>query len=137
MRSCDYDRMFTNRESNHSKLRIFIYSYRRIVGFADWNGYPRRVLADACPVDTAPSSGSGTLTALLVFTVPVSNSNLALAGAFTELVKVTDSRDPNTSANCKGDCIITTTDGKFLIKRVIPEFASYQEFTATVVIGLN
>ena len=82
-----------------------------------------------------PDSGTGMPGDPLIFMVSVSNTNLAPGGTYIGLVKVLDERIPDSGADPKRDCIIATTNGKFLYKNIIPEYATYQTFTAYVIIG--
>ncbi len=69
-----------------------------------------------------------------VYTIPVANVNLIAAGRYTGLVKVTDERAVMAPADGR-DFIIDTDDGIELVHYSMPEYATYQTFTATVVIG--
>lgn len=83
---------------------------------------------------TAPSSGSGSPTDPQVFNVPVANQNLLPEGTYTGLVRVTDTRTPGTvSVGGDPDTLVHTEDGVNLEWFAIPEYATYQVFTAHVV----
>lgn len=85
-------------------------------------------------VTTDDGTGTGMQDAPLVFLVPVANQNLLVPGTYPGLVKVTDSRLPMTPADGR-DFLIDTPDGVALNNYTIPEYATYQTFTATVVQG--
>jgi hypothetical protein len=69
-----------------------------------------------------------------VFTVPVANENLLAEGEYTGLVKVTDERPVLAPADGR-DFVIDSPDGVELIHYSMPEYATYQTFTATVLVG--
>lgn len=79
-------------------------------------------------------TGTGMPGSPLVFNVPVANANLLAAGKYMGLVKVLDARAPLTPADGR-DFIIHTPDGVALNNYTMPEYATYQLFTATVVVG--
>jgi hypothetical protein len=88
------------------------------------------------PSVTAPDnpSATGMPDDPWIFTVPVANENHIAAGEYIGLVKVTDERPALTPADGR-DFIIDTPDGALLINYEMPEYATYQTFTATVVFG--
>jgi len=85
----------------------------------------------------APPTGTGSPGDPLVYTIPIMNQNLLEAGEYMGLVKVADERVPTTTPpGADGiDFMIDTPDGITLTNYGIPEFATYQTFIATVVIG--
>ena len=86
------------------------------------------------PSVTTPTSGAGTPSSPLLFKVPIANANLKPAGVYTGLVKVTDSRVPDgLPPTGKIDYLIHNHGG--ITNYTIPEFATYQTFPATVVVG--
>lgn len=68
------------------------------------------------------------------YTVPVSNDNLIGAGEYIGLVKVTDER-PTLSFSEGRDYLIDTVDGINITFHDMAEYATYQTFIATVVLG--
>lgn len=66
----------------------------------------------------------------ITYTAAFSNENNLAEGDYIGLVKVTDSRTPGTAGGT--DSLIISPDGKTLDYREIPEFASYQTFTAKI-----
>jgi Tol biopolymer transport system component len=80
-------------------------------------------------------SGAGTHDDPLVYTVPIANENLLEEGEYIGLVKVTDERAVGTIGD--RDFIIDSPDGVVLENFNLPEFATYQTFTATVVSGVT
>jgi len=91
-------------------------------------------MTSTLPQATTPTSGTGTPTNPLIYKVPIANQNLLDDGEYIGLVKVSDSRLPEaTPPGAYGiDFLI---EGMTLINYAIPEFAAYQTFVATVVIG--
>jgi len=88
------------------------------------------------PSATTPTGGTGEPNNPLVFQVPVANQNLLDAGEYLGLVKVSDSRVPTATPPGTGiDYMIHTENGIALINYAIPEYATYQTFVATVVVG--
>jgi hypothetical protein len=81
---------------------------------------------------TSAAGGDGSVADPLIFRVPVANQNQLTAGEYPGLVKVKDERTPATTAGAT-DSEVHTEDGKLLVWFKIPEFATYQVFTATVV----
>jgi hypothetical protein len=81
-------------------------------------------------------SGSGTPSDPLIYTLSVANENDLDAGTYWGLVKVTDERSPGT-VNLGGetDTLVDCPNGVTLNWVNMPEFATYQVFPATVVIG--
>ena len=70
----------------------------------------------------------------ITYTANIANANALPAGIYTGLVKVTDSRVPaDSSAPYTPGTLVHTPDGILLDWYQIPEFATYQTFTATVV----
>ena len=69
-----------------------------------------------------------------IFTVPIVNENDLSEGEYHGLVKVTDERTPSTETIGR-DFLISSPDGIALDNYLLPEFATYQAFTATVVRG--
>ena len=85
---------------------------------------------------TIEDSGTGTPADPLVYTLSAANENLITAGEYFGLVKVSDSRIPGESlVGGETDTLADTPDGISLRWLNIPEFATYQTFPATVVIG--
>ena len=88
------------------------------------------------PSTVSPDSGTGMPTNPLVFNVPVANENLLPVGVYTGLVKVADERNVGLiPPSGDRDYLIDTPDGIVLDNYAIPEYATYQTFTATVVPG--
>lgn len=85
---------------------------------------------------TAPDvpSATGMADDPWVFTFAIANQNLLAPGEYAGLVKVTDERAVMTPADGR-DFIIDTDDGIELVHYSMPEYATYQIFTATVVLG--
>jgi hypothetical protein len=81
---------------------------------------------------TTPNSGTGMPGNPLVYKIPVSNFNFLPAGNYTGVVLVRDTRIPDHSGDPNRDCIITSPNGRTLIKHDIPEYMTYQSFTAVV-----
>lgn len=78
-------------------------------------------------------SGTGRQDDPLVYFVPVANENLLPAGQYTGLVKVTDERVPGAiPPSGVRDFLIDSPDGGTLVNYTMPEYATYQTFTATV-----
>jgi len=93
-------------------------------------------MTDALPSTTNPASGTGTPSDPLVFMLPIANENLLEAGEYTGLVKVSDERIPGESIiGGETDTLAHSPNGVTLEWHNIPEFATYQTFTATVVVG--
>jgi len=87
------------------------------------------------PVKTTADSGTGTPTDPLVYIIPIANQNGLAAGEYIGLAKVTDQRIPGTSiVGGETDTLAHNSDGTTRWFN-IPEFAAYQTFTATVVVG--
>jgi len=89
------------------------------------------------PSVTTPTGGTGEPDNPLVFQVPIANQNLLDAGEYLGLVKVSDQRVPTTTPpGADGiDYMIHTENGIVLTNYAIPEYATYQTFIATVVVG--
>ena len=86
------------------------------------------------PTINTPDSGLGTPDTPLIFTVPIANENLLAEGDYISLVKVTDERVPPASPGSgETDALVDVPDGINISYIAIPEFATYQTFTATVV----
>jgi len=68
----------------------------------------------------------------ITYTANLSNEKMAPVGEYVGIVKVSDSRVPNSSTVGK-DYLIHTPDGIQLKNYLIPEFATYQSFKARVV----
>lgn len=77
------------------------------------------------------ASGDGSPNNPLVYNIPVWNVKLLPAGDYPALVKVTDQRPALTPLDSR-DIIIDSEDGIILDMYELPEFASYQIFTAIV-----
>ncbi|MCD6217314.1 hypothetical protein J7L05_05575 [bacterium] len=69
-----------------------------------------------------------------VYTIGVANENLLVPGEYLGLVKVTDERAVLAPADGR-DFLIDTDDGIVLDNYSMPEYATYQTFPATVVVG--
>ena len=69
-----------------------------------------------------------------VFTFAIANENLLAPGEYAGLVKVTDERAVLSPAELR-DYMIDTDDGIILVEYSMPEYATYQIFPATVVLG--
>jgi hypothetical protein len=86
---------------------------------------------------TTADSGSGMPDSPLVFTIPITNDNLLVAGEYMGLVKVTDERvPPSAPSPGETDALVDVPDGVSISYIGMPEFATYQTFTATVVLGI-
>jgi hypothetical protein len=83
----------------------------------------------------APASGLGTPISPLVFQVPIANSLTRPAGTYMGLVKVFDSRTPAAAFTEGQDFLIDTPDGIALNNVLMTEFATYQTFQATIIVG--
>ncbi len=83
---------------------------------------------------TTPDSGAGTPPDPCIYTIPIANQNLLPEGEYVGLVKVTDERAVLAPADGR-DFLIDTLNGIELIHYEMPEYATYQTFTATVVVG--
>lgn len=90
----------------------------------------------AVPGPAHDGTGTGKPNAPLVYHIPMMNSGLMDEGEYTGLVKVVDTRAVGTVASRENrDHLIHTTDGIELLDYLIPEYVTYQTFTATVVTG--
>jgi hypothetical protein len=83
---------------------------------------------------TTAGSGTGTPSDPLVYTLPIANENQIAAGEYAGLAKVTDERATLTPTDGR-DFLIDTPNGIELVNYEMPEYATYQTFTATVVVG--
>ncbi|MCD6217230.1 hypothetical protein J7L05_05150 [bacterium] len=83
---------------------------------------------------TTPDSGTGTPIDPLIYTLSIANENILAVGEYPGLVKVTDERAVLAPADGR-DFLIDTPDGIELINYEMPEYATYQIFIATVVVG--
>jgi hypothetical protein len=91
---------------------------------------------EALITTTVEDSGSGAPDDPLVYTLSIANENLIAAGEYFGLVKVSDSRIPGESlVGGETDTLVDSPDGISLQWLNIPEFATYQTFPATVVVG--
>ncbi len=91
-------------------------------------------MTNSLPSANTAVSGTGTPDDPLVFNVSVVNENLLEAGQYTGLVKVTDERIPSSDWQIEPrDFMIDSPDGVLLNNYIIPEYAVYQVFNATVV----
>ncbi|MCD6216630.1 hypothetical protein J7L05_02080 [bacterium] len=88
----------------------------------------------ALPSATTADSGAGTPIDPLIYTLAIANENQLAPGEYLGLVKVADERATLAPADGR-DFIIDTPDGLELINYEMPEYATYQTFTATVVVG--
>ena len=83
---------------------------------------------------TTPDSGSGAPNDPLRYTFSLANENLLGAGEYTGLVKVNDERIPGeVVAGGETDTMVSSPNGIQIEWVEIPEFATYQTFTATVI----
>jgi hypothetical protein len=89
---------------------------------------------DTLPTETVADGGTGTPADPLIYTVSVPNGNILAAGNYLGLVQVVDERAPLTPTDGR-DFLIDTPDGIALNNYSIPEYATYQTFVATVVVG--
>ena len=82
----------------------------------------------------ASVGGTGAPNDPIIYLVPVANENLAPAGEYTGLVQIVDTRNAATAPDLNRDCIISSSDGKFLGKYELPsgEYETYQTFTVVV-----
>jgi hypothetical protein len=83
---------------------------------------------------TTADSGAGTPIDPLIYTLAIANENQLAPGEYLGLVKVADERATLAPADGR-DFLIDTPDGGELINYEMPEYATYQTFTATVVLG--
>ncbi|MFH1515624.1 MAG: hypothetical protein ABIG42_09215, partial [bacterium] len=84
---------------------------------------------------TTEDSGAGTPDDPLVYTLSIANEKLLGEGEYFGLVKVTDERAVGVIG--ERDFIIDSPNGVLLEHFNLPEFATYQTFTATVVSGMD
>ena len=81
------------------------------------------------------TSGLGTPISPLIYDVPIANSLSRPAGDYIGIVKVSDSRTPAAAFTEGQDFLIDTPDGMALNNVLMSEFASYQTFTAEIIVG--
>lgn len=87
---------------------------------------------------STPDSGVGTPDNPLVYTLSTANENLLPESEYTGLVKVSDGRIPGSVLfGGETDTMADSPDGIILNWVAIPEFATYQTFTASVVVGIT
>ena len=82
----------------------------------------------------AEESGTGSPSDPLVYTVPIANENMIAVGDYWGLVKVTDTRvtkDPPPAGD--RDFLVHKPGELALVNYKMPEYATYQTFTATVI----
>ncbi|MCD6216525.1 hypothetical protein J7L05_01555 [bacterium] len=92
----------------------------------------------ALPTVNTPDSGAGTPSDPLVYTLSVANENLLPEGEYTGLVKVSDERIPGVVLfGAETDTMVDSPDGTIINWTTIPEFATYQTFSATIVSGFT
>lgn len=79
--------------------------------------------------------GTGTPNDPLIYHVPIANENLLPAGLYTGLVKVTDERVPMAiPPTGDRDFLVHSPDGGATLEYyAMPEYATYQTFTASVI----
>lgn len=82
--------------------------------------------------------GTGMPDSPLVYHVPIMNEGLIPAGIYTGMAKVTDERIPAITLPPiqDRDFLIDAPDGVTMTNYLMPEYATYQEFEATVVRGV-
>jgi hypothetical protein len=83
---------------------------------------------------STPTGGSGDPSDPLIYEIPIANELGLGVGKYLGLVKVSDERVPETTPTAI-DYLIDAPDGVTLTNYAIPEFATYQTFVATVVLG--
>ena len=83
---------------------------------------------------TSSVGGNGAPNDPLIYEIPIVNENNLSAGEYFGLVKVTDSR-PTASTPGASDSLVHSPDGVLLDYYTMTEYATYQIFTATVVVG--
>jgi len=107
-----------------------IYSQSDIVGV----GVEINMMTNELQIVTAPTgSHTGMPDDPLIFTVPIANENFLPGGYYQGYVKVLDSRvPPQAPFDGQTDSIIDVPDGVTLDFYSMPEFATYQIFTAEV-----
>jgi hypothetical protein len=81
---------------------------------------------------TTPINGTGMPNDPLIYRIPVKNEKLTIAGQRQGLVRVMDSRSVLTT-NDPRDILIDTVNGVDMEKYTMPEYATYQLFTAAVI----
>jgi hypothetical protein len=92
----------------------------------------------ALPTVNTPDSGAGTPDDPLVYTLSVANENLLTEGEYIGLVKVSDDRVPGqVISGGETDTMADSPDGIIINWVNIPEFATYQTFSATIVSGFT
>ena len=83
-----------------------------------------------------PISGTGAADNPLVYRISINNQNKLPTGEYTSLVQVIDNRPPGLSiVGGETDTLVNSPDGILLDWYRIPEFTTYQTFTATVIPG--
>ncbi len=107
-----------------------IYSQSDIVGV----GVEIHMMTNELQIVTTPTgSHTGMPDDPLIFTVPISNENFLPGGYYQGYVKVLDSRvPPQAPFDGQTDSMIDVPDGVTLDFCSMPEFATYQIFTAEV-----
>jgi fibronectin type 3 domain-containing protein len=80
-------------------------------------------------------SGEGTVTDPVIFDVALRNENLLAAGVYPGLVKVTDERSGGSGKIGEVDSLIHVEPNGEMFWYPISQFATYQLFKATVVVG--
>jgi fibronectin type 3 domain-containing protein len=80
-------------------------------------------------------SGDGSVADPVIYDVALRNENLLAAGEYLGLVKVTDERLGGTGEIGEVDSLIHSLPNGEMLWYPIDEFATYQLFTATVVVG--
>ena len=89
----------------------------------------------ALPSVSPPDGGAGTPSDPMIFTVPVINQNLLPKGEYKGIVRVLDTR-PCLPVTGGRDIIIDKSEEILLNYYMMPEYATYQTFNATVSSGL-
>jgi len=113
---------YSNAPSNQIYSRSDVYNVTvDVLGMANWTFS-----------SNTPVSGTGMPGDPLIYSVMVGNYNYLTNGTYLGIVKVVDTRVPETNLNNNRDLIVTSPDGRTLNKGVMPEYATYQTFTAIV-----
>ena len=93
-------------------------------------------MTNTLPIVANPDSGTGGPTDPLIFRIPIANENLLNPGEYTGLVKVADDRIPGTViSGYEPNTLVHSPNGVTREWHQMPEFATYQTFTATVASG--